>query len=245
MLPDKVHSIVPVTAAHQGQTVATKVQTVVDRANVVQQGNGSSAKLHSHYVIEEVKLPACELLAADRELVVSFIDVVGGPSGVLKAANFGRDVLRAARRTEDIALVDYSAEVHGVESSVFAIFGIDRVKGAAAAMIGDGNQVRTDLRVDPGEYILHGGLAGLDQIRARVGPHPQETGRHEAVQIVVRPPDDPPSAVAPGIGTASSPGGAVQIEIQESTWRARRRSEEEQARRRKRDVPIIIVQERD
>jgi hypothetical protein len=234
----------------QGETqasfpVAGTHVTVVDRANVVQQGNGSSAKLNSHYVIEEVKLPACELLAANRELAVSFIDVVGGPSGVLKAANFGRDVLRAARRTEDIALVDYSAEVHGVESSVFAIFGIDRVKGAAAAMIGDGNQVRTDLRVDPSEYILHGGLAGLDQIRARVGPHPQETGRHEAVQIVVRPPDDPPSPVAPGIGTTSSPGGTVQIEIQESTRRARRRAEEEQARRRKRDVPIIIVQEKD
>jgi hypothetical protein len=138
---------------------------IVSGAAMVQQGDGSRANVTTHVVIERVELPVCELFAEDRPLVNAFVDAVLGPEGGREAGAFGREALRAARCTDDLALLDYSTELHGAEASVFGLFGVDRVRSAPAVMMGTGNTLHTHMRVEQGKYVLGGGLADLNRIR--------------------------------------------------------------------------------
>jgi len=139
--------------------------TIVSGAAAVQQGDGSCANITTHVVIERVELPVCDLFAEDRALVNAFIEAVLGPEGGPEAGVFGREALRVAGRTDDLALLGYSTELHGAESSVFGLFGVDAIRRAPAVMIGTSNTLHTDMRVEQGKYVLGGGLAGLDRIR--------------------------------------------------------------------------------
>jgi len=139
--------------------------TIVDGATTVLQGDESRANITTHVVIERVELPICELLAADRTLVNVLIEAAHGPEGGPEDRAFGREALRAAGRTDDLALLDYATALHGAKTSVFGLFGVDVVRSASAVMMGTGNTLHTDTRVEPGRYVLGGGLAGLDRIR--------------------------------------------------------------------------------
>jgi hypothetical protein len=152
---DETQARLPVTQTHL---------TVVDGAAAVQQGNGSRANLATKYVIEEIELPVCELLAVDQGLVRALAEVALDPAGGLKAPAFTRQALRAAGRTGDLALVNYCEDLHG-EASVYGLFGITSVSSALAVMIGDHNQVTTALSVRLDGCSLDDGPASLSRIR--------------------------------------------------------------------------------
>ena len=116
-------------------------------------------------MIEEIELPVCELLAKDPELVAALVKAVLAPKDGPEADAFGREALRAAGRTDDLELLDYSTELYGAESSVRGLFGMDAVNDARAVTIGTGNTLRTDLCVQQDNCEMSGGLAGLEVMR--------------------------------------------------------------------------------
>jgi hypothetical protein len=170
--------------------------TLADDVAVVQQGDGSSANVTTHYVIEESEIPICKLFAEDRELVIAFVDAVLASEGGPSANAFTRAALGSAGRADELALLDYSTDLHGAESSVRGLFGVDAVKSASAVLIGTGNTLHNKMHVERDRLALDGGLADLGRIK-------QLAVQVRAVQAAT---DDSPAASLRDLSTTDEPG---------------------------------------
>jgi hypothetical protein len=170
--------------------------TLVNGSAVAQQGDGSRANVTTHVVVEKSELPVCELFAEDRTLVNAFLESVLDPQGGPNVAAFVGEALRAAGRVDELALLRRSSELHGVQSSVWGLFGVNTVKEASVVVIGTGNTLRTDTHVDTGKYDLNGGLADLGRIR-------QDANQIRAVQAAA---SAPPAALMQNTDSAGGSG---------------------------------------
>ena len=153
--------------------------TSVTSSEVVQQGPGSRTKLATHYLVEESELPIIDLLARDRGLVRSLAAAVAdetrhGPA----TRKFLRDTLRCAGRADDLALLEHSAGLDAPDTLLLGFFGVDVVDRASVVMVGTGNRVRQDMKVDRGR--VHAGTVLDDlgrireqEVRARVDRSPE------------------------------------------------------------------------
>ena len=137
-----------------------------------QQGAGSRRTVTTHYVAERSELPVCDLLARDLSLVHAFVAAVREPAPGAATHEFMRAALRSAGRVDDLALLDHSTDLHGSDASVRGFFGIDAVKQASAVMVGTGNTLETETRVERGGFTRGAGLAGLDRIRELAAQFP-------------------------------------------------------------------------
>lgn len=184
--------------------------TSVTSSTGVQQGDRCRTSAKTHYMVEESKLPVIDLLAHDRALVRSLVAAAKGPGRGPATRTFLRDVLRAADRKDDLALLDHANGLRGPTTSIFGLFGVDVVKRASAVMVGTGNRMRTATRVhrgclSPGTVLNDLSRISNQQSRAR---DPQVTAaqlatysspRSRALEAVVRTRSTSPR----GIGRAS------------------------------------------
>jgi hypothetical protein len=96
---------------HQTQAslpVAWTHLTVLDGVTgLVQQSDGSRTNVTARYVIEEVELPIIELLAVNEALVVTPVNAVLASDGGSVDRAFVPAALKAAGRTDDLALLSY------------------------------------------------------------------------------------------------------------------------------------------
>jgi len=129
----------------------------------------------THYMVERSELPMCDLLAGDESLVSGFLDAVREPLQGHATHAFLRAALGSAGRAEDMALLDHSSGLHGPDTSVRGLFGMNAVNWASAVMVGTGDRLEPDMRVDRGRAIVGSGLADLGRLRALGAPIP---GRH-------------------------------------------------------------------
>ena len=173
---------------HREAQVSVPVQddprTLVTSSTAVQQGDGSQMNVKTHYVIEETELPIIDLLARDRSLVRSLAAAVDEPERGPAARKFLRDALQSAGCTDDLALLDHSADPRTAGASIFWLFGVDVVDRASAVMVGSGNRLRTDMRVDRGRLSPGTVLADLDRVRqhAARARNPQVAHTERAVR---------------------------------------------------------------
>lgn len=140
--------------------------TSVTSSEVVQQGPGSHAKLATHYLVEESELPIIDLLARDRGLVRSLVAAIADETRQGSATReFLRDTLRCAGRADDLALLEHSAGLHAPDTLLFGFFGVDIVDQASVVMVGTGNRLRQDMKVDRGRARAGTVLNDIDRIR--------------------------------------------------------------------------------
>jgi hypothetical protein len=140
--------------------------TSVTSSEVVQQGPGSHAKLATHYLVEEYELPIIDLLASDRSLVRSLVAAIADETRQGSATReFLRDTLRCAGRADDLALLEHSAGLHAPDTLLFGFFGVDIVDQASVVMVGTGNRLRQDMKVDRGRVRAGTVLNDIDRIR--------------------------------------------------------------------------------
>jgi hypothetical protein len=139
---------------------------VVTGSDLVQRGNGSDLDMTTNYVVERSELPVIELLANDSSLVQSFIDAAAELEPGPATDAFLRGAVGAAGRVDDLALLDHCTGLDGPATSVWALFGVDAVSHAAAAMVGTNNTLHTDMEVDCGGLASHTILNDLDAVRS-------------------------------------------------------------------------------
>jgi hypothetical protein len=144
--------------------------TLATGSEVVHKGDGSKVHVTTHYVIERTELPICELLATDRSLVTGLVTAICEDEPGQANDAFAHTALRSAGHIDDLALLQHSAELHGATASVRGLFGIAAVKSAAAVLVGSGNKLQVDMRVDRSRPTMGGGLADLDRIRELAAP---------------------------------------------------------------------------
>jgi len=144
-------------------------------SKVVKLSDGSDVSVTTHYMVERSELPMCDLLAGDESLVSGFLDAVREPLQGHATHAFLRAALGSAGRAEDMALLDHSSGLHGPDTSVRGLFGMNAVNWASAVMVGTGDRLEPDMRVDRGRAIVGSGLADLGRLRALGAPIP---GRH-------------------------------------------------------------------
>lgn len=191
---------------------------------LVQHGNQSRASVTTHYVIEEVELPIIELLAEDKALVAALVKAALTPDGAPAARAFVRRALKAAGRTDDLALLDYCTDLPGARTSVWDFISFVSVSNALAVMVGDDNQIRTDLQVKQGGQVLDRGPSALDRIRedateARAAwllDHPavakaEELRRRLAALTDPQAADDPSTALADLVPRTQQPADTHRV----------------------------------
>jgi hypothetical protein len=139
--------------------------TSVTSSEVVQQGPGSRTKLATHYLVEESELPIIDFLARDRGLVRSLVAAVADETRRGSATRvFLRDTLRCAGHADDLALLEHSAGLHEPDTLLLGFFGVDIVDQASVVMVGSGNRLRQDMKVDRGKVRADTVLNDIDRI---------------------------------------------------------------------------------
>ena len=162
--------------------------TSVTSSEVVQQGPGSRTKLATHYLVEESELPIIDLLARDRGLVRSLVAAVADETRRGSATRaFLRDTLRCAGRAGDLALLEHSAGLHAPDTLLLGFFGVDVVDQASVVMVGSGNRLRQDMKVDRGRVRAGTILTDIDRIQ-----------KQEAQARIDRSPEPAPTRTRPG-----------------------------------------------
>ena len=138
--------------------------------------------------MEESELPIIDLLARDRGLVRSLVAAVADETRRGSATRaFLRDTLRCAGRADDLALLEHSAGLHAPDTLLLGFFGVDIVDQASVVMVGSGNRLRQDMKVDRGRVRAGTILTDIDRIQ-----------KQAAQARIDRPPEPAPTRTPPG-----------------------------------------------
>jgi hypothetical protein len=122
--------------------------TSVMSSDYVQVGDGARMNTKSRYVIEESELPIIPLLASDRKLVESFARALGQDSFTDATMTFLGDLAHACGDISDLDLIDNATDLQSRDALLCGLFGVAVVDRAHAVMIGSGNALESDMRVD-------------------------------------------------------------------------------------------------
>lgn len=145
--------------------VAAEYHTTTQECTAVQQGDYSNMNISNKYVLEETVLPLVDLLAEHAKVVQSFARTLGQPGRADYQAKFQRSVLDAAGCVEDLELLSNASDLQATpDASLSTFFGTAKVDRASAVMIGTGNQLDMQSKVDRPSFSRSDLLADLDKL---------------------------------------------------------------------------------
>jgi hypothetical protein len=131
--------LTPSVEQRQAQTVSRPVGDQVDlrldHNDVVNLGDYADLAVSHHHTVEETSLPVVGLMANDRDLILVYARALADPD---KQAGFLREAVAAAGQAGDEELINAIGPIDHA-SSIWALFGSDRVTNAAAVTIGVDN----------------------------------------------------------------------------------------------------------
>ena len=143
----------------------------------MQLGDGATTRLDTRYVVERTEIPTGAVLADSAELAGRYVDIVAAEQENPEAlAGFLVDVVGAVDNATDDNVLGYADGLPGQKATVLGLFSLTAVHGATSVMVGEGNRLHTELKLDTAPILADRDIArAVRQHRANRPSGPADT----------------------------------------------------------------------